>query len=312
MVFSPRSQKTYPRKPWERGKRRSVPSQPLSSMQESDAHSTAPSCAPTPMVTDIAIIGMAGQFPGATDVGLFWENLIQGHDGIGALPAHYCDDLDASGKTRYRWAGVLAERDCFDPLFFNASPREAESMSPHQRLILQESWKSLEDACYDIKRLADTRVGVFIGAEPSGYGFRSFTGASEAIVASRLSYLFNLKGPAMVVNTACSSSGVAIHLACESLRHGESSLALAGGVFATLAQSTLDGLAEIGMLAPDGRCQPFDAAANGTVLSEGVGVVLKRLADAVADGDAIYGVICASGVNQDGASNGITAPNGLA
>ena len=144
-------------------------------------------------------------------------------------------------------------------------------MSPHQRLILQESWKSLEDAGYDIKRLADTQVGVFIGAEPCGYAYRSFTGASEAIIASRLSYLFNLKGPAMVVNTACSSAGVAIHLACESLRHGESALALAGGVFATLAQSTLDGLADIGMLAPDGRCQPFDASASGTVVSEGVG-----------------------------------------
>ena len=256
---------------------------------------------------------MAGQFPGATDIHLFWENLIQGRNGIGTLPTHYNDDPDTSGKTSYRWGGVLAERDCFDPLFFNASPREAESMSPHQRLILQESWKSLEDAGYDIKRLADTQVGVFIGAEPCGYAYRSFTGASEAIIASRLSYLFNLKGPAMVVNTACSSAGVAIHLACESLRHGESALALAGGVFATLAQSTLDGLADIGMLAPDGRCQPFDASASGTVVSEGVGVVvLKRLADAVADGDAIYGVICGSGVNQDGASNGITAPNGLA
>ena len=272
-----------------------------------------PADASAPVATDIAIIGMAGQFPGATDIHLFWENLIQGRNGIGTLPTHYNDDPDTSGKTSYRWGGVLAERDCFDPLFFNASPREAESMSPHQRLILQESWKSLEDAGYDIKRLADTQVGVFIGAEPCGYAYRSFTGASEAIIASRLSYLFNLKGPAMVVNTACSSAGVAIHLACESLRHGESALALAGGVFATLAQSTLDGLADIGMLAPDGRCQPFDASASGTVVSEGVGVVvLKRLADAVADGDAIYGVICGSGVNQDGASNGITAPNGLA
>src|SRR5262249_35089779 len=215
--------------------------------------------------SDIAIIGMAGQFPGATDVHLFWDNLIQGRDVIGTLPAHYCDHPDTSGQTGYRWGGFLAERDCFDPLFFNASPREAESMSPHQRLILQESWKSLEDAGYAIKSLADTRVGVFIGAEPCGYAYQSFTGASEAIIASRLSSLFNLKGPAMVVNTACSSSGVAIHLACESLRHEESSLALAGGVFAMLAQSTLDGLGEIGILSPDGRCSTFDAASNGTV-----------------------------------------------
>src|SRR5262249_56521218 len=115
-------------------------------------------------------------------------------------------------------------------------------MSPHQRLILQESWKSLEDAGYAIRSLANTRVGVFIGAEPCGYAYQSFTGASEAIIASRLSYLFNLKGPAMVVNTACSSSGVAIHLACESLRHGESALALTGGGFAILAPTTPGGL----------------------------------------------------------------------
>ena len=124
-----------------------------------------------------------------------------------------------------------AERTCFDPLFFNISPREAESMSPHQRLILQESWRSLEDAGYNPKDLADTRVGVFIGAEPAEYFHETFTGASDAIVASRLSYYLDLKGPAMVVNTGCSSSAVALHLACESLRHGESSLALAGGVF---------------------------------------------------------------------------------
>ena len=186
-------------------------------------------------------------------------------------------------------------------------------MSPHQRLILQESWKALEDAGYDIKSLAGTSVGIFIGAEPCGYASPSFTGASEAIIAARLAYLFNLKGPAMLVNTACSSSGVAIHLACESLRHGESALALAGGVFATLTQSTLDSLVDIGMVSPDGRCSTFDAVGNGTVLAEGVGVVvLKRLADAIADGDAIYGVICGSGVNQDGTTTHMAFGQNLA
>jgi len=267
----------------------------------------------------IAVIGMSGQFPGAADVDTFWHNLINGVDGVGELPSHYLNQnlyyspRKQPGKTYCRWGGILAERNCFDPLFFSISPREAESMSPHQRLILQESWKSLEDAGYNPKSLADTAVGVFVGAEPSGYFHESFTGSSDAIVASRLSYYLDLKGPAMVINTGCSSSGVALHLACESLRHGESKLALAGGVFAALQPNMLIGLSGIDMLSPTGRCHTFDKAADGTVFSEGVGmVVLKRLEDAVADGDAIYGVIRGSGVNQDGASNGITAPSGAA
>ena len=161
------------------------------------------------------------------------------------------------------------------------------------------------------KNLARIPVGAFIGVEPNGYSHESFTGYSDAIVASRLSYYLNLTGPALAVNTGCSSSGAAIHLACESLRNGESSLALAGGAFASLGRESLGALADTGMLSPTGTCHPFDASANGTVLSEGVGiVVLKPLSAAVSDGDRILGVIRASGVNQDGASNGITAPNG--
>ncbi|MDD5272602.1 MAG: type I polyketide synthase, partial [Methylovulum sp.] len=262
----------------------------------------------------IAIIGMSGQFPGAADIGAFWQNLVSGHDGIGELPPHYWpEQLRQDAQSHYRWGGVVAERACFDPLFFNISPREAEAMHPHQRLILQESWKALEDAGYNPKSLAETQVGLYIGAEPIGYFHDSFTGSSEAIIASRLSYHLNLKGPALVVNTGCSSSGVAIHLACESLRHGETCMALAGGVFAMLAQDMLDALADIGMLSASHRCKSFDAAADGTAFSEGVGVVvLKRLEDAQADGDPIYALIVGSGINQDGTSNGITAPNGTA
>ena len=165
--------------------------------------------------TDIAVIGMSGQFPDAGDVHRFWENLMAGRDCVHELPAHYLDQAKyfsaekQPGKTYSRWGGILQDRDCFDPLFFNISPREARSMSPHQRLILQESWKSLEDAGYNPKELADKPVGVFIGAEPAGYFHETFTGASDAIIASRLSYYLNLRGPAMVVNTGCSSSGVA-------------------------------------------------------------------------------------------------------
>ncbi|MFC1851060.1 SDR family NAD(P)-dependent oxidoreductase, partial [candidate division CSSED10-310 bacterium] len=267
----------------------------------------------------VAVIGISGQFPDAKDTDTFWKNLISGYDAVRELPSLYLDQnryfspKKEKGRAYCKWGGILAERDCFDPLFFNISPREAESMSPNQRLILMESWKALEDAGYAPRKLADSRMGIFIGAEPSGYFNESFTGSSDAIVASRLSYFLNLNGPAMVVNTGCSSSGVAIHLACESLRNGESTIALAGGVSAFLDHRALINLSEIEMLSPSGKCLTFDEAADGTVLSEGVGVVLlKPLKEAVLAGDIIYGVIKASGLNQDGASNGITAPSGRA
>ncbi|MBW4478215.1 MAG: SDR family NAD(P)-dependent oxidoreductase [Tolypothrix brevis GSE-NOS-MK-07-07A] len=265
----------------------------------------------------IAVIGMSGQFPGAKDLDTFWQNLIQGHDGVAEFPANYLNpDLFSphkqAGKTDCKWGGILEQRDCFDPLFFNITPREAESMNPHQRLILSESWKALEDAGYNPKDLENSRASVFIGAEPTDYIHETFTGSSDAIVASRLSYFLNLKGPALVVNTGCSSSALAIHLACESLRSGESSMALAGGIFAAMHEKALVKLAEIDMLSSTGRCRTFDKSCDGTVLSEGVGVVvLKRLNDAIRDKDPIYGVIQASGANHDGASNGITAPSGL-
>lgn len=186
-------------------------------------------------------------------------------------------------------------------------------MNPHQRLILQEGWKALEDAGCSPQRLFGSQTGVFIGAEPTGYLGGSFLGYSDAVIASRLSYALNLKGPALVVNTGCSSSGVAIHLACESLRKRETDLALAGGVSACMNQDVQISLDDIDMLSPSGRCRTFDRAADGTVVSEAVAVVvLKRLDDALRDGDPIYGVISATGINQDGASNGITAPNGAA
>ena len=268
---------------------------------------------------EIAVIGMAGQFPGAADVERFWHNLSTGVDGVGELGERYLDQRRAfsaerqSGKTYCKWGGILEQRDDFDPLFFNISPRDAESMNPHQRLVLQESWKALEDAGYNPKGLRDQAVGIFVGAEPAGYFHETFIGASDAIIASRLSYYLDFKGPALVVNTGCSSSATAIHLACESLRNGESTLALAGGVFATLGEPGLISLAQMDMLSPTGRCHTFDQRSDGIVLSEAVGMLaLKRLSEALADGDPIHGVICASGMNQDGASNGITAPSGQA
>ncbi|MHC6085586.1 SDR family NAD(P)-dependent oxidoreductase [Ralstonia solanacearum] len=268
---------------------------------------------------EIAVIGMAGQFPAADSVDRFWHNLSTGADGVAELGERYLDRRRGysperqPGKTYSRWGGILEQRDDFDPLFFNISPRDAESMNPHQRLILQESWKALEDAGYNPKSLRDRPVGIFIGAEPTGYFHETFIGASDAIIASRLSYFLDFKGPALVVNTGCSSSAAAIHLACESLRNREADLVLAGGVFATLGEPSLISLSQMEMLSPTGRCHTFDSRSDGIVLSEAVGMVtLKRLPEAIADGDPIHGVICASGMNQDGASNGITAPNGQA
>src|SRR3546814_932419 len=232
--------------------------------------------------------------------------MIEGVDPVTELPGrcrgrHSYSPEKQAGKSYCKWGGILETRDCFDPLFFNISPREAESMNPHQRLILQESWRALEDAGYNPKSLSESRTGIFVGCEPSAYLHETFTGASDAIVASRLSYFLNLSGPALVVNTGCSSSGVALHLACESLRNNESDLALAGGVFAVMGEGILVGLSQTEMLSRNGRCRSFDADADGMVMSEGVGMVaLKRLDEALSDGDAIYGVIRASGINQDG------------
>ncbi|MCP5004629.1 MAG: SDR family NAD(P)-dependent oxidoreductase, partial [Planctomycetes bacterium] len=270
-------------------------------------------------IPEIAVIGMSGQFPKANDINTFWKNLISGVDSVSELPLHilnqerYFYPDKQQGKTYCKWGGFLETREYFDPLFFNLSPREAESMNIHQRLVLQEGWKALEDSGCNPKDLANSKTGVFIGAEPTGYFHESFTGASEAIIASRLAYYLNLKGPAFVVNTGCSSSGVALHLACESLRNGESTVAIAGGVCATLGPEMLIALSQIEMLSPTGKCNTFDSSADGTIFSEGIGIViLKRVQDAIKDQDPIYGVICGSGINQDGASNGITAPNGVA
>ncbi|WP_247422868.1 SDR family NAD(P)-dependent oxidoreductase [Ralstonia pseudosolanacearum] len=287
---------------------------------QAGGHGNAPSgVGRAPEHVEIAVIGMAGQFPAADSVERFWHNLSTGADGVVELGERYLDRRRnysperQPGKTYSQWGGILEQRDDFDPLFFNISPRDAESMNPHQRLILQESWKALEDAGYNPKSLRDRPVGMFIGAEPTGYFHETFIGASDAIIASRLSYFLDFKGPALVVNTGCSSSAAAIHLACESLRNREADLALAGGVFATLGEPSLISLSQLEMLSPTGRCHTFDSRSDGIVLSEAVGMVtLKRLPEAIADGDPIYGVICASGMNQDGASNGITAPNGQA
>jgi len=274
----------------------------------------------------IAIIGMAGQFPRAGDLDAFWRNIAGGKDCIDTVPPqrwdierYFSEDISIPGTTNSRWMGVLDDCDAFDPLFFNISPTEAESMDPQQRLMLQNCWHAIENAAIDPRSLSGSRCGVFVGCGATDYHQRSrehqfssqgFTGAAMSILAARIAYFLNLQGPCLSIDTACSSSLVAIANACDSLVADNCDLALAGGV-AVMAGPTMHVKnGQSGMLSVDGRCFAFDHRANGFVPSEGVGtLMLKRLADAERDGDIVHAVIRGWGVNQDGKTNGITAPN---
>jgi acyl transferase domain-containing protein/acyl carrier protein len=274
----------------------------------------------------IAVIGMAGQFPQAKNLEEFWQNIAQGKNCINEIPqkrwdinTFYHEGNAVPGKTNCKWTGALEEYDLFDPLFFNISPTEAESMDPQQRVFLQACWHTIEDAGYNAKSLSGSRCGVFAGCGQGDYRLLSrdlqisalgFTGGDTSILAARIAYFLNLQGPCISIETACSSSLVAIANACDSLVSGNSDLALAGGVYVMTGPEVHIKSSQTGMLSPDGRCSTFDQQANGFVPGEGVGVVmLKRLADAERDHDIILSVIQGWGVNQDGKTNGITAPN---
>jgi acyl transferase domain-containing protein/enoyl-CoA hydratase/carnithine racemase/acyl carrier protein len=274
----------------------------------------------------IAVVGMAGQFPQAQDVEAFWQNIAAGKDCISEVPAgrwnidaHYRAGEATPGKTNGRWMGALENYDCFDPLFFNISPAEAESMDPQQRLFLQACWNAIEHAGYSADALSGSKCGVFVGVASGDYlqdaaaqrlSAPGFTGSASSILAARISYFLNLQGPCLAIDTACSSSLVAIANACDSLVNGNSDTALAGGVYVMAGPEMMIKTAQAGMLSADGRCFAFDQRANGFVPGEAVAtVMLKRLSDAQRDGDAIYSVIRGWGVNQDGKTNGITAPN---
>lgn len=272
----------------------------------------------------IAIIGMAGRFPGADDVESFWRNLVHGHDAIAEMPAQRRQGMtQVAGEVNLR-GGFMRDVDAFDAAFFQVPERAAEMMDPQQRLLLEQSWAAFEDAAYPLQRLNGSRCGVFVGCFPGDYKSRLsagaaaphpylLTGTSEAMLAGRVAFFFDLKGPAISIDTACSSSLVALHTAAESLRSGGCDLALVAGV-TVLSTPQFHVLAHAArMTSPDGQCRTFDAGANGFVPGEAVGVVvLKRLSAALADNDRIRAVVLASGLNQDGASNGITAPNASA
>ena len=280
----------------------------------------------------IAIIGIGCRLPGASNPEDFWNLLRNGVDAITEVPAERWDvdavfdpDPTVPGKMSTRWGGFIEQSAAeFDAQFFAIPPREAERMDPQQRLALEVAWEALEDAAIAPDKLSGTPTGVFLGISHSDYDrliyqdrsrLNAFngTGSYHCIAANRISFLLNLTGPSMAVDTACSSSLVAVHLACQSLRLGESSLALAGGVNMNLSPEETIALSKARALAADGRCKVFDARADGYVRGEGCGiVVLKRLSDALRDGNAIRALIRGSAVNQDGLSYALTAPNGIA
>jgi acyl transferase domain-containing protein/acyl-CoA synthetase (AMP-forming)/AMP-acid ligase II/acyl carrier protein/predicted alpha/beta-fold hydrolase len=263
----------------------------------------------------IAIVGMGCRFPGANNPEAFWQLLCAGKDAITTVKERW------EGE---EWGGFLEQIDRFDPQFFGISPREAREMDPQQRLLLEVSWEALENAGIAADTLAGSATGVFIGMSSSDYSqirlrhqlepdAYAGTGNAHSIAANRLSYFFDFLGPSLTVDTACSSSLVAVHLAVQSLQNGECDRAIAGGVNLILAPELTQTFARAGMMAADGRCKTFDASADGYVRGEGCGaIVLKRLSDAIADGDKILALIRGSAINQDGRSNGLTAPNGLA
>jgi acyl transferase domain-containing protein len=280
----------------------------------------------------IAIIGMACRFPGcADDPQAFWRLLVDGVDATGELPddrfdfdACFDPDPDRPGRTYVRAGGFLRDIDRFDAELFAVSPREAENLDPQQRILLETAWEAFEDAGLPRGRLIGSRTGVFVGLTSCDYGSRlaqsldrvdghHATGNMLNMAAGRLSYFFGLRGPSLAVDTACSSSLVATHYACQSLRTRECDAALAAGVNVIVAPDGFVALSKARVLARDGRCKPFDRAADGMARGEGCGVlVLKRYSDALAAGDRILASIRGSAVNHDGASAGLTVPNGPA
>ena len=277
-----------------------------------------------PRPDDIAIVGMAGRYPGAKHVGQLWANLRAGVDGITLLPEDRWERRLRYGEAaRYR-GGFIDEVDRFDSLFFNIPPKDAERLDPQERLFVEVAWEALEDAGYYPEAIARSpegnRVGVFVGAvwamyqsvgvEERHVGHSAAPNSFLWSIANRVSYAMNFSGPSLTVDTACSSSLTALYLACEAIRHGECTSALVGGVNLDLHRSKWDINWSGGALSPDGVCRSFGQGANGYVAGEGVGALyVKPLAQALADGDQVHGVIRGIAVNHGGRTSGFIVPN---
>ncbi len=274
----------------------------------------------------IAIVGIACRLPGAGSPDAFWRLL---RDGVNAVREVSASPLNPERQLDFtelgpgaRYGGFLEQVDRFDAAFFGISPREAAAMDPQQRLMLELCWETFEDARVPPSALADSQTGVFVGAISSDYADLQHggggcaltryaaTGLNRGMIANRVSYALGLRGPSLTVDTGQSASLVAVHLACESLRRGESTQALACGVHLNISAASVLKAVSFGGLSPDGRCFTLDARANGYVRGEGGGVVLlKPLSDAMAAGDTIYCVIRGSAVNNDGGGDGLTSPS---
>ncbi|MCB0195285.1 MAG: KR domain-containing protein, partial [Anaerolineae bacterium] len=281
---------------------------------------------PSPSIATVkvAVVGLACHFPDAPDIKQYWANLCTGKDSMSEVPRsrwdinhHYAAQSYQTGKSVSKWGAFLEGIEEFDPAYFGIAETLAPHIDPLARQWLEVSAEALADAGYGRRDLWGQDVGVFVGARVSNFASKLTTPPKDAIVgfgqnfiAAHLAHLYNFKGPNMVVDTACASSLTAIHLACESLKRGESKVALAGGVDILLDETPYLGLSTAQVLSPDGRCKTFDESANGIGLGEGCGVlVLKVLEQAIADRNKIYGVIEGAAINQDGATMGVTTPN---
>ena len=272
----------------------------------------------------IAIIGMAGRFPGAQNLEEFWRNIVEGRITVSPMPMQRRQLLGLSEDQPSPQAGFIDDIEYFDPGFFRLSKREAVHMDPQHRLALETTWQALHDAGIAPEALAGRPVGVFLGQQVNGYAALLRNAAPEAVaqaalgnvsalMPNRISYILDLHGPSEAIDTACSSALVAVHRAVRALRAGECELAIAGGVSLLLDINDQRSTERLGVLSADGRCHSFDARANGYVKGEGVGiVVLKPLSQALADGNPIHALIRGSAVNHGGRAQSLTAPNPLA